>query len=221
MSRERSTSEKQRRGKQSKGKCDLYRDFRAGVKDLNFRFTGGLKSNACLSSRLLRLCSTQNEESDDSHCGDLGSSSRKGEMDCRGVSVRASSDRRRYWRLSLASPTCSPCFRLCPTHEEEGGYHGDPGAGSSSRKGEMDCRERVAERPRCGLLVRCLASRLVDRLLSLPNSRGGGRLSWRSWCGLIKPQGRDGLSRRVAERPRSCPCPTREEGDCLLSLPNS
>ena len=31
-------------------------------------------------------------------------------------------------------------FFLCPTREEEGGYHGDHGAGSSSRKGEMDCR---------------------------------------------------------------------------------
>ena len=67
------------------------------------------------------------------------------------------------------------------------------------------------------LLARLLG--VSNRLLSLPNPRGGGRRSWRSW--LTKPQGRDGLSWRVAERPRSCPCPTREEGDRLLSLPNS
>ena len=56
-------------------------------------------------------------------------------MDCRGVSQSVLGAGYLCVALLLDWHTV---FCLYPTREEEGGYHGDPGAGSSSRKGEMD-----------------------------------------------------------------------------------
>ena len=58
-------------------------------------------------------------------------------MDCRGVSQNVLDAGYLCVALLLDWATF---FFLYPTREEEGGYHGNPGAGSSSRKGEMDFR---------------------------------------------------------------------------------